>query len=214
MFKDERVLTRWLIKAVGNCDISQVKRILHGDSLPNKPYGELLEEYFGSYAPMIIARPDVVLIVEDYKRLLDEWFLMAIELKYFREIEKRRWREAYREIGQGLRYLMYGFDSAVLWHIFKKDIDDAVVKAYSDVIGEVIEKLELPIAYFSTKIINETKGDFAVLKPLEPTRLVDICYVITWMINCCRDTGRNPLIPDDKEIVERRRVLKAILKVP
>jgi len=107
---------------------------------------------------------------------------------------------------------VYGFDSAVLWHVFDREIDNAAVRAYSNVVGEVIEKLKLPIAYFSTKIIDE--GEFLVLKLLELGDFSDVGYIVNWMINYCRDNVRNPLLPHDKEIVERRKTLKAVLRIP
>jgi len=161
---------------------------------------------------MIIARPDIVMIIEDYRKLTDEWLLVAIELKYFKKINKKRWREAYREIGQALRYYVYGFDSAILWHVFDREIDNAAVRAYSNVVGEVIEKLKLPIAYFSTKIIDE--GKFLVFKLLELGSPSDVRYIVNWMINYCRSNIRNPLLPHNKEIVERREALKAVLRIP
>jgi len=212
MFLGERGLAKWLIKAIKACDLYSIKDVLSGDAIPKKPYEDILAKYFGSYAPMIMARPDIVLIVEDYRKLIDEWLLIAVELKYFRRIEKKRWREAYREIGQALRYYVYGFDSAVLWHVFDREIDNATVRAYSNVVGEVIEKLKLPIAYFSTKIIDE--GEFLVFKLLELGGSSDVGYIVNWMINYCRDNVRNPLLPHDKEIVERRKTLKAVLRIP
>jgi len=212
MFTNERSLTRWLIKTIKASNLYSVKGLLSGDAIPKKPYGDILVNYFGSYAPMIIARPDIVLVVEDYRKLLDEWLLIAVELKYFKKIEKKRWREAYREVGQALRYYVYGFDSAVLWHIFDKGIDDDVVKAYSNVVGEVIERLKLPIAYFSTKMVDADK--FLVFKLLELSGSSDVSYVVRWIISYCRDSVRNPLLPHDKEIVERRKALKAVLRIP
>jgi len=29
---------------------------------------------------MIIAKPDIILVVEDYRRIIDEWLLIAVEL--------------------------------------------------------------------------------------------------------------------------------------
>ena len=165
MFPNERSLAKWLIKAIKACALHSIKDTLSGNAIPKKPYEDILVKYFGSYVPMIIARPDIVMIIEDYRKLIDEWSLVAIELKYFKKIDKKRWREAYREIGQALRYYVYGFDSAILWHVFDREIDNAAVRAYSNVVREVIEKLELPIAYFSTKIIDE--GKFLVFKPLK-----------------------------------------------
>jgi len=214
MFRSERSLVQWIIKAMKACNLSSVKDVLSGDAIPKKPYGDILAKYFGSYAPMIMAKPDIVLIVEDYKKLIDEWLLIAVEFKYFKEIEKKRWREAYREIGQALRYYVYGFDSAVLWHIFEREIDNAAIKAYSSIVGEVIEKLKLSIAYFSTKITNETESKLLVFKPLELGDPSDIGYIVMWMTNYCRDNIRNPCLPHDKEIIERRKALKAILRIP
>jgi len=196
------------------CNLYSVKEILPGNAIPKKPYEDILAKYFGSYAPMIMTKPDIVLIVEDYRKLIDEWFLIAIELKYFKKIKKKRWREAYREIGQALRYYVYGFDSAILWHIFEKEVDNNIVRAYSNVVGEVIEKLKIPIAYFSTKMGDENEGKFLVFKPLELSSPSDIESVVRWMIKYCRDSVRNTLLPHDKEIIERRKALKAVLRVP
>ncbi len=166
MFSGERSLAKWLIKAIKACDIHLIKVILPGETIPKKLYEDILVKYFRSYAPMIMARPDIVLIVEDYRRLVDEWLLIAVELKYFRRIDKKRWREAYREIGQPLRYYMYGFDSAVLWHVFDTEIDEGAIRAYSNVISEAVEKLKLPITYFSTlatfkNILNNVFNSFS-----------------------------------------------------
>jgi len=155
-----------------------------------------------------------VLIVEDYRKLIDEWLLIAVELKYFKKIKKKRWRGAYREMGQALRYYVYGFDSAILWHIFEREVDSNIVRAYSNVVGEVIEKLKIPIAYFSTKMGDENEGKFLVFKPLELSSPSDIESVVRWMIKYCRDSVRNPLLPHDREIIERRKALKAVLRIP
>jgi len=212
---NERHLTKLFIRAVKTCNLYSVKNIFSGDTISRKKYGDIFTKYFGQYAPIIVAKPDVVLIVEDHKKLIDEWLIIAIELKYFKQVDRKRWREAYREIGQALRYYVYGFDSAILCHIFMKEIDDCVVKAYSDVIGEVIEKLKLPIVYFSMKISNvENLNKFLVFKPVEISNPSDICYIVKWLINCCRDGVRNPLLPHDKEIIDRRKILKTIFQVP
>ena len=209
MFSDERSLAEWLIKAIKACNISSIKDVRSGDAIPKKFYEDILKTYYGSHAPLFMAKPDIVPIVEDYayyihnKGVIDEWLLVAVELKYFKSYDEKQWRDAYREIGQPLRYYMYGFDSAVLWHIFDREIDDDTVKAYSNVVGEAVEKLKLPIAYFSTKIIDE--GKFLVFKLLELGGSSDVGYIVNWMINYCRDNVRNPLLPHDKEIVERRK---------
>lgn len=216
MFASERTLARWLIKAIEACNLSSIRDILPGDAMPKKPYENVLAKYFGSYAPMIMAKPDIVLIVEDHEKLIDEWLLIAVELKYLKKVERKRWREAYREVGQALRYYVYGFDSAILCHVFGGEIDNATVRAYSNVVGEVVEKLKLPIAYFSMKISDEDKDKFLIFKPLELSNPSDVGYIASWMIDCRRDNVRvrNPLLPSDKEVVDRRKALKTVLRVP
>jgi len=78
MFPSERGLAKWLIKAIKACDLYSIKDILPGDAIPKKPYENILAKYFGSYAPMIIARPVIVLIVENDRKLIDEWLLIAV----------------------------------------------------------------------------------------------------------------------------------------
>ena len=95
---------------------------------------------------------------------------------------------------------------------FDKKVGSIAVKEYSNVIGEAVEKLKLPIAYFSTKILDE--NIFPVFKPLELGGSSDACYIVKWLINYCRDSVRNPLLPHDEEIVERKNTLRAFLRVP
>jgi len=112
MFKNERSLAQWLIEAIKACNLSSVR-------IPKESYEDILTKHFGSYAPMIIAKPDIILVVRDYRRIVDELLLIAVELKYFRKFEKKSWKGAYREVGQAPRYYVYGFDSVVLWHVFE-----------------------------------------------------------------------------------------------
>jgi len=71
----------------------------------------------------------------------------------------------------------------------------------------VIEKLKLPIAYFSTRTINE--GKFLVFKLLELGGSSGMGYIVEW-----RDNVRNSLLPHDKGMVERRKALEATLRIP
>jgi len=51
-------------------------------------------------------------------------------------------------------------------------------------------------------------------KPLELGSSLDVCYAISWIIKYCRDNVRNPLLLHDKEMVERRKALKVVLRIP
>ena len=185
---------------------------------------EALKEYLakqqnvqGAHAPMYVARPDIIIVAEDTKKVVDEWLLVAIELKYFRDLENARkferiLRGAFREIGQPLRYYLYGFDSTILWYIFEESADKEVLRSYGNLISEVIEKLKFPIVLFLTKIVGE--DNFLVFKPSELSSPSNLGYLIQWMLNYCREYVRNTLLPHDKEIKERRRTLKIAFKVP
>ena len=212
MFRDERSLAKRLAETIKSC--SQVKNIVLGSKIPKESYEDILSKYFNSYAPMFMPKPDIIIITEDYEKTIDEWLIIAIELKYFKREDKKymkQWRNAYREFGQPLRYHICGFDSTVLWHVFERNINDNLIEAYSSIITEVIKRLKLPVVYFSTKITEEMK-----LLPFEPLKFdkpKDVCYIISWIINCCRNI-KNPLLPQEEKILERRRALKVILKVP
>jgi len=217
VFKDERRLARHIVSKMMSEPHLGVKFATSGDSMPKRDFEGVLSRYFGAYAPMYVARPDIVVVAEDAERAVDEWLLVAIELKYFRGLEGARkfeksLRKAFREIGQPLRYYLYGFDSAVLWHVFEERAGEEVLRSYGDLISEFIEKLKLPMAFFSTKIVDE--DGFLVFKPSEVGSPYSCGDVIRWMLNYCRERARNPLLPRDEGIKERRRALKIALKVP
>ena len=211
MFRDERDLARWLVESIRTC--SAVKKVISGGSIPKRSFEDLLKTYFSTYAPTIMARPDIVVVTEDLGRVVDGWCLAALELKYFKKPSGKSLRKAYREVGQALRYHLLGFDLAILWHIFEENIDDALIESYSELITEFIDKLKLPLIYFATKI-NEVKGEFLVFKPAQLTKISDTCYIISWMLNYCKEGRRNTLLPGDKEVLARRKALRALLMIP
>jgi len=197
--------------------IAEVKRAIKGDIISKKLFKDFLQTYFNMYAPELLAKPDIVIVFEDVTKSTDDWFLVSIELKYFKADDRlsKRLRKAFREIGQPLRYHLYGFDATVLWHVFEENVDIEIIQSYSNLISEIIERLRLPIVYFSTRITKREKDNlyFLVIKPTEVGSLKDINYIITWMFNLTRSI-RNPLLPQDNEVEKRRRVLKTILGIP
>jgi len=215
MFKDERELTNHIIREI--ILTVGVKRAIKGDVISKKPFKDFLQTYFNMYAPELLAKPDIVMVFEDVTRGTDDWFLVSVELKYFKANDRlnKRLRKAFREIGQPLRYHLYGFDATILWHIFEENIDIEIIQSYSNLISEIIERLRLPIVYFSTRITKKEKDNlyFLVIKPTKVDSPKDINYIVTWMLNLTRNT-RNPLLPQDKEVEKRRRVLKTVLGIP
>ena len=174
----------------------------------------ILRTYFNVTAPQFTAKPDLIMVFEDYIGKSKDYSLIAVELKYFQlstHLDKNL-RKASREIGQALRYYLSGFDSAILWHTFAEEIEDEIIISYSSLIGEVFEKLGFPLTYFSTKILFD--NSFKVYKPM------DVQGNLAWLIRYMYKVSqyrRNPLLNSktkDQKIIERRRALKAALRVP
>ena len=65
-----------------------MRNTISGDVIARKLYENVLIKYSGSYAPIIIAKPDIILVVEDYKRIINELLLIAVKLKYFKEFKQ------------------------------------------------------------------------------------------------------------------------------
>ena len=217
MFRDERELTRYIVANIRREPYPSMKDILSENDISKSKFEEILAKYFDVQAPRFIAKPDIIVVAEDPKKIIDEWLLIAIELKYFKNVKEtkkfeRDLRKAFREIGQPLRYYLYGFDSSILWHIFEEEADPETIKPYSDLLEEVIKKFNLPILFFATKLIEN--NNLLVFKPLEIKSPNNLKYITRWMLNYCRDKIRNPLLPLDKDIIERRRAIKTVLKIP
>jgi len=192
--------------------ISSLKKV-YIEPHAKKKFEGILKEYLNDVAPKFMANPDLVLVFEDSNRIVDEYVLVAIELKHFKSSKNKDkdLRRGFREVGQPLRYLVFGFDSVVLWHVFAENIDDDEIRSYSELVSEVVEKLELPMTYFSTKMLSN--NNFKVYKPLNLDMECSITYLIQWMGNICRD-ARNLLILDDQRVFNRRRALKVVLSIP
>jgi len=217
MFRNERELARYIATNIRSDPYLSVKNILSENDISKSEFEEILVKYFGVQAPRFIAKPDIIMVAEDPRKLVDEWLLITIELKYFRNVKESKkfekdLRKAFREIGQPLRYYLYGFDSSILWHIFEENANPETIKSYSNLLEEVIKKFKIPILLFATKIMKN--NNFLVFKPLETSSPNDLKNIIRWMLNYCRDKNRNPLLPYDKDVRERRRAIKAVLKIP
>jgi len=205
--------TTKVYKLIRENSISSLKGIYPEPSC-KKESEHILRTYFNVTAPQFIAKPDLIMVFEDYTRKFKDFSLIAVELKYFQlstHLDKNL-RKASREIGQALRYYLSGFDSAILWHTFAEEIEDEIIISYSSLIGEVFEKLGFPLTYFSTKILFD--NSFKVYKPM------DVQGNLEWLIRYMHKVSqyrRNPLLDNktkDQKIIERRRALKAALRIP
>lgn len=202
MFRNERHLASHIASNIKPNSYLSVKDVILGDQMPKVGFEAILSRYFDAYAPKYMARPDIIIITEDFKKVVDEWLLIAIELKYFKDSENMKkfeedLRKAFREIGQPLRYYLYGFDSAVLWYVFEENAEKEILRSYGNMVSEVIKKLKLPMVLFLTKIVD--KDNFLVFEPLEIGSPSNQRYVIRWILTYCGDRVRNPLLPHDKK---------------
>lgn len=213
--KDERELAGKLRDLINDLikdkTISYLRCVYTENNINKKTYAKVLEEYFDVKPPRFLAIPDIILVFEE--PLTKEFRLVAIELKYFKftKDEKKRdkkFRRAFREIGQPLRYYIFGYDATILWHIFQSEFNDEDICPYTNLVKEVIEKLKLPMGYFSTKVLEDNK--FRVYNLHIPYDY-SLDRLIEWIKNVSNDI-KNPL--EDNQLSKRRRALKTALKIP
>lgn len=189
---------------------SGLRGVYTENNINKKTYGEVLKKYFDIEPPKFLAIPDIILVFEESG---NDFRIVAIELKYFRFTKKERernkkFREAFREIGQPLRYYIFGYDAVVLWHVFHNEFDDNEILPYSKLVEEVIEKLKLPIGYFPTKILSDNM--FRVYNLQTPANY-SFESLLRWIKNVS-ERLQNPI--SDDQIYKRRKALKTALKIP
>ena len=124
----ERELARKLVYLIQSSQadpleaISSLKKV-YLEPHAKKKFEDILKDYLNDAAPKFMVNPDIVLVFEDSNKVVDEYLLVAIELKHFKSSKNKNkdLRKAFREVGQPLRYLVFGFDSVVLWHVFAEE---------------------------------------------------------------------------------------------
>jgi hypothetical protein len=198
------------------------KRVFKGEAIKGKGIGEVLG-WDSALTPWALTVPDLIVASENLVNSPDDVCLLAIETKYFPRdaaSDKKRWRQSFREIGQPLRDLLYGFDAAVLWHLFSEAISDEDIRNYTGMCGEVIEKLKLPVIYFAT--VLTAQDQFAFFQPWRtektlPLSSVDYMAECLSRINFERNGSyrakMNPLL-FDKKVIGMRKAVKAVLRIP
>jgi hypothetical protein len=176
-----------------------------------KPLNELrnlVRQEFGLDAWPLV-EPDMIPRFEDLQRLVDENLIVGVEVKYIKG--DRDVRRSFRMVGQPPRLYAFGFDSAVLWHVFSPDVGDDGAKRYASMVGQVVEKLHLPLVYLATKLSCESFS-FRFYRPFDVETSYDVISVVGVLRRGCEEV-RNPALRDD--IVKKfRRALKVVLKIP
>lgn len=196
-------------KLINVVEVSGLRKIDKGAVLKGLRFRETIEKYYRGKLLWPLIEADLILIFEDYKEIIDRNLIVAVEIKYFtpKVNTNKQLRQAYREIGQPLRNLIYGFDSIVLWHIFHERIEDVKIKTYTTTVYETIQKLKLPMLYFATKF---SEDKFKFYQPWD-IDYQNIEYIVRNLQNSCNDT-RNPLLRE--EIEGYRNAIKVAIGIP
>lgn len=202
-------VTKKFHRLISNSGIYGLRKVEKGSILKNKRFRRTVEDWYGKKAPWPIIESDLILVFEDYSKVIDGNLIAAIEIKFFKQSQNldKQLRQAYREFGQPLRNLMYGFDSVALWHVFHEAIDEEKIKGYTTIVGDTIEKLKLPVVYLGTKL---SQDKFKIFQPWD-SACNDMNYIIR-SLKGLFENKRNPL--SQTKIKEYRDVLKVTLAIP
>jgi len=117
-------------------------------NLSKKSYSKIWESFWEGKIPPDM-EIDIILVSDGLPNKVDDAFITAVEVKWFKDINKRNF---YEGIGQTLGYASFGFDSLVLWHLFSNSIVDAAVEKFASTVEEIIEGFGLSIVYFASKV--------------------------------------------------------------
>lgn len=197
-------------RVINNSKISGLRKVQKGSILKNKRFRETVEEWYGKKVPWPIVESDLILVFQDYSRVIDTNLIAAVEIKFFKQSQNldKQLRQAYREFGQPLRNLIYGFDSVALWHVFDETIEGAKIRNYATIVANTIEKLKLPVVYLATKL---SQDKFKIFKPWDIDSSNDMEYIIK-SLKGLFENERNPL--PQSETKEYRDAIKVTLGIP
>ena len=203
-------MTEMLRQLISSAGVSGLRKVEKGGVLKRREFREIVEKWYGRNIPWPLVEPDLILVFEDYgNRRGDGNFIVAVELKFFKQDKNldKALRQAYKEFGQPLRNLIYGFDAACLWHIFDAKIDEEKIREYTKLIKYTIEKFKLPQSYLATAFPSDK---IKVYQPIEY-----VCNNISSLITHLRNLLENEQSPLDlKEVKEYRNAIKVALRIP
>ena len=208
--KEAQVIDK-LKKLINTSAVTGLKKIEKGSVLKGKRFRETVEKYYGKKLLWPLIETDLIMIFEDNRKIIDGNLIVAVEIKYFQpktntDLDKQL-RQAYRECGQPLRNLIYGFDSVILWHIFNEKVEDEKIKVYTNTVNETIKRLNLPMLYFVTKF---SENNFKFFQPWD-IDYNDVKYLVRSLESSCMEK-RNCL--PKNEIEEYRNAIKVAIGIP
>jgi len=107
-------------------------------NLSNTNFDIIWKRKFNEKLPVL--QPEIDIVVKD------EFSINAIEVKYFKEENKKFNYPYYKGIDQAIAYLRFGFDHVALWHIFDK-IPLEQFKDYGWRTWDFLRELNLPLGF-------------------------------------------------------------------
>lgn len=208
MYRESHI-TKVIYERISRLSLSSLKKVSKGKGVTKAEFKNTMTKWYGQGLPWPLVEPDLILVFEDLKKVVDDVMIIAIETKYFEQTQDlhKRLRQSFREVGQPLRNLIFGFDSVVLWHIFSPGIEEQIIKSYTNIVGEVIDRLKLPSVYIATTLLD---SELRIYKPFDIQKY-DLQSLVMWLHNLC-DDKRNFAMDGPVEI--RRKSLKVALQIP
>lgn len=144
----ETAITANLYKSINELNLSLLKSVSKKRAITGKDFKDAMTKWYVQSLSWPLVEPDLILVFEDVEKKIDDVMIVAIEIKYFDQSKDlhKRLRQCFREFGQPLRNLIFGFDSAVLWHIFSPEVAQERIESYTNIVDEVISKLDMGFA--------------------------------------------------------------------
>lgn len=174
-------------------------------NLASKRFAQIWREWWQDEVPPQL-EVDFVLAFSDHQKLIDEAFIVAVEIEQLDSPKKN----FYEGLHQVLAFSIFGFDALALWHVVSQQSDENRIRAHAKAVNELITGLNLPVTYFATLLMND--GRLRCFSPAEISFSSEVDYVVSWLRNSCYDK-RNPLL--DSDVMRRRRnTIKAMLRIP
>jgi len=200
--KDERKIVNEMAQSIISSKPHGLKSVHKHVNLSRRGFVEVWQGWFHAKTiPQL--EVDLITVYEEQDL---EPFIMATEVKYFKQ---KRGRNFYEGLQQILAFGLFGFDALSLLHIFPRESEDDYIQASTKATQEIIERFRLPVTFIAGKYLR--KGQIRCYFPVQlGENSAD--YVMSWTKNLCSEK-RNPAVRD-QEVVKRRKTLKVLLKIP
>lgn len=80
----EADITQRIYERIGTLDMSSLKKVSKGRGVTTREFKNTITGWYGRELPWPLVEPDLVLVFEDLKRVVDDTMIVAIEIQVFR----------------------------------------------------------------------------------------------------------------------------------